>query len=91
MSNKHLDTVFDNWDAMRNVSYRLQRLATSFDDVGNETVADKLWKISEEVMAWADKVRDTHGEKLSDDLNRSKEATANILMAFVGGIDMAKK
>lgn len=91
MSNAHLDAVFDNWKAMEDVSFRLRRLASSFDDTGNKHVADKLWAVAEEIITWAERVRDTHSEKLSEDLAQSRETTANIMTALVAGLELAEK
>lgn len=87
----HLDAVFMNQDVAKNISYRLNNLANAFVTTGNDRVAEKLFKIAEEIEEAAYLVSESFDKDQQERYNQTREHTANILDALTGGVEIGKK
>ena len=84
-SRAHLDAIYENLNMAKSIFHSLCDLSDSFDAVGNEKMANKLYNIGDKVYAMAQRLQESHTEMQEVQLRTSHDNMANILTAFAAG------
>jgi len=76
-----LDKLHNGTDVVSSVGFVLEQMAYDFQAVGNETICQKLIRQSERLQVSAKNIRESAGEAITEQFNRSQESSNNMLLA----------
>ena len=91
MSNKNdwLDTLHNCQEKLLLISNRLEHYSLSFYEVGNQKMYNFLFNESKKIEKIAEEIGKSASEAVTENLNRAKENSANVLKAALAGIAVA--
>jgi len=90
MSDKYLDTIFEQSQVLRNTEAYLKHLAHCFIVTGNTHLSDELHQASEDVRIATKSINDAVSLKINAQLKQSQEASRTIVNAALAGILIGK-
>ena len=80
-----LDVVGTETSAITSIAYKLKRMAVSFYETGNETVAERLEMIGDHLEVSSSNISRALGKSLSDEVQKANERMGNLLVAALAG------
>lgn len=76
---KQSESIFDATQKLDSLARQLNRLANSFYDVGNETVAGNLMDIAYSLKVESEAIRRIDKDNLNQQLNESKQLVGKVM------------
>jgi len=86
-----LDTLYKCQEKLLQMSGRLELYSTSFYITGNYEMGERMNNMSLELEKLTDQIEKATGEVVTENLNRAKENSTNVLKACLAGIEVATK
>lgn len=90
MSKTH-DIIDGNTASLRSIAYRLDGLASAFDRIGNEKVAEELFTMSSSIADLTQEIQEAYREnrmaRVDQDLANSQRFIGSILSGLINGKD----
>lgn len=86
-----LDNLHKCQERLLQISGRLERYSKAFYTLGNYDMGDKINNMSLELEQLTDQIEKSTRELVTENLNRAKENSANVLKSCLVGIEIAKK
>ncbi len=87
---KLLNVIGIETEKLRNLVYELKDLSTSFDNVGNEIMAQRCRDISNEIYTSQSKINEALGLELKEQIDKNYQTSATILKAALAGAQLER-
>jgi len=86
-----LDNLYKCQERLLQISGKLERYSKAFYMTGNCDMGEMMSNMSLELENLTDQIEKSTGEVVTENLNRAKENSANVLKACLAGIGVATK
>jgi hypothetical protein len=85
------DAIYFACDSIRDAADHLHRLSVSAEDMGNQSLGETLYKLSQQLDGAATKVRDTYSAIVHEEFQQAQQSSMNIINACLAMADKAKQ
>ena len=87
---KLLNVIHTETEKLRSLAYELRGLSKSFEDVGNDVMAQRCRDISNEIFTSQSKMNEALGLELKEQIDKNYQTSATILKAALAGAQIER-
>ena len=86
----YVDAINKHLNALASIYLELDALNQAFSTVGNDQLAQRLYRLSQDIKMAEEGIKSAVVKKIHKDVELSQTTSANILNAVLAGMDVGK-